>query len=505
MPLQRPTSKLVLLGVIILSLLGFGYSLFGNLYRRSPDLVSPPCLKSAPVASSRTFYVDPIRGTDAGNGSVERPWRNLQRIIDAKLVGSQFAETPIYQYWIARILGTQPTARIYDNPDSIVGDGDTILLATGDYGPLNLRGIINRAPITISGAPGANARFSQILMEGTAHFAFKDFEVSSKAWATGTRHLVNMRPEPRARRSNGISFSGLRVGGQDSIANLTPEQWAKNSNNGFLMFGDCLNIDKSKVHDVHIGVSLYHVTKALVSNNEIHDYSVDGIDFSGNDIVIRNNVIRDHWPTGDALHPDCMQGQSTPHNPTFGPVLIEHNVCLSDTSARHSKRLQGINIFDGKWVDVKVECNFVRPTIAHGISMYGVNSATIANNIVIGWPDAPTAPWISSMPSKEGRYPVANLITNNQSTAYLNAVHGAPFPHAEMIKNLRVNMNDPQILQMLSVPISGVRLVKNEWLSPAWDLSGDTRFKPLQRPTYNAIISVEQAKADLAALPGCAS
>ena len=502
MQLRLKKSHLITGVVLALALVISGYSAFSEAFEGRAAPFSPACQPAGSAATARTFYVDPQRGTDDGDGSLAHPWRSLQSVIDANLVGSQFSEIPRHHYWLARLTGQRPVARLYDNPHNIVGDGDTIRLASGDHGALTIKGIYNRAAITISGMPGAKAHFSSVQIEGSANFLFKDFEVRSTRRPSAGRYLVNLRPTPRSPRSNNITFVGVQVGGTESISSSSPEQWAKKSSDGILMFGECQKIEHSVVHDVHTGIALYQVTNARVEDVEIRDFSVDGLEFSGTGIVIRNNVIRDHWPTGDELHPDCMQGQSTPDNPRYGNILIEGNICLSDTSTKRSVRLQGINIFNGDWSNVTVRCNFVRPTISHGISMYGIKKLTIDSNIVIGWPGIYTA-WISAMPSLDQRDPAQNTIANNQATGYLNAIHGGPQSVAAMMKNHQVNRFDAQITETLSRRITGVSLDRNAWLNPVWDMATETRFKRLDRPGYTTLISVEQAKADLAAMPGC--
>lgn len=499
---RRLKAKLMLPLAVAVAVLGLVLFVYGGAGTGRPVPGVPSCGPTVAASSSRTFHVDPLRGTDDGDGSIKRPWRSLQHVVDARQIGSQTLETRRLQYWKARLLRNHPAPRLYDNPAAVVRDGDTVLLATGDHGKLDLRGIYNRLPITIAGAPGADPVFSSVNIEGVANFRFQNFAVETAEWSANDRFRITMRPDPTARRSNNVAFDRLRVGGRNSIADFTPAEWAQTSSDGVLLFGDCLSITRSAVHDVHNAIVLYQVRKANVENVEIRDFSVDGIDFSGNSIAIRNNVIRDHWPTGDDLHPDCMHGQSTPDRPRYGPVLIEGNVCLSDLSARRSQIFQGINIFDGRWDDVTIRCNFVRPTLWHGISLYGVDSARIEHNIVMGWPGDIT-PWIASMPSKQGRDPTANLITGNKSTGYLNAIHGGPLAPSQMTQILKINAKDKKLQEGLAKPVSGVTLSDNEWLSPSSALFVDKRFGQVERLSPAQPISIAQAKAEIAAIRDC--
>ncbi len=53
-------------------------------------------LSFAAVSSEAAdFYVDPINGPRAGNGSIDAPWRSIQAVFDAGLVESRkWAQLP---------------------------------------------------------------------------------------------------------------------------------------------------------------------------------------------------------------------------------------------------------------------------------------------------------------------------------------------------------------------------------------------------------------------------
>ncbi len=497
-------NRLPILLMAIIALTGGAAALIAFLLASSPPAYSNACLVGAAMPAGRTYHVDPVHGTDAGDGSSARPWRSLQRVIDAGLVGSQIWEVDRLRYWPARLVGRTAPARIIDNAANVVGGGDTILLAPGDHGAVTLRGIVNRAPITIRGSDGMAARLSSLRIEGASNFTFDTMTVSSPQRSASHRYLVDLRPEPDARRSANIVFRNLQVGGQTGISQFSAQEWAQKSSDGMRLFGDCIDVHAGRVQNVHSGIVLYQVHKASVEQVDVANFSVDGIAFSGNDIVIRDNLVRDHWPTADGLHPDCIQGQATEGAPRYGPVLIERNVCLSDTSDRHSQVLQGITIFNGRWSGVTIRCNFVRPTMQHGISLYGVDSARIERNIVIGWDGANNA-WIAAMPSKENRQPTANVIVGNQSAGYLNAVTGAPNSVGAMLENLRINPRDAVIRKTLSREITGVHLQDNVWVNPAWDMSADRRFTTVDAPEYSSVVSTGQARAKLAATADCRS
>ncbi|MEQ8411087.1 MAG: hypothetical protein RIC51_12065 [Erythrobacter sp.] len=66
------------------------------------------------------------------------------------------------------------------------------------------------------------------------------------------------------------------------------------------------------MHDFESAIRVYVSRHVRVADNEVFHISVDGLQFSGDDIAIRDNLIRDQIATPDKLHPDCMQGQQPP-------------------------------------------------------------------------------------------------------------------------------------------------------------------------------------------------
>jgi hypothetical protein len=212
-----------------------------------------------------------------------------------------------------------------------------------------------------------------------------------------------------------------------------------------------------------------------VANNTIRDFSVDGIQFSGRDVFIRDNAIFDQWPMPDPLHPDCMQGQP-PDGQVFGPVTISGNLCVRALASAARDRFDaarpldrfgwhGIGIFSGRWRGVTIRCNTILPGAQHGLAIYGMAGALVEHNVVAGLTeDEPS--WIAAMPSREGRQPVDVLIRGNRATAYLNAVQNGPKPFDAMIDIIRVRRRDAVLVDILRNPIEGVTLKDNVWLVP---------------------------------------
>src|SRR5262249_5598969 len=103
-------------------------------------LVPALLLCAAFGARANDFYVDPIAGSDAGDGSAASPWRSLQSVFDDGLIETQ--DWPNYPYEDGMQLVTV-------NAGAPVRAGDTIWLRSGYHGDLVIEHAYNAAPITI--------------------------------------------------------------------------------------------------------------------------------------------------------------------------------------------------------------------------------------------------------------------------------------------------------------------------------------------------------------------
>lgn len=443
-----------------------------SLWMRGRDQEAPalPPAQACSLPASgpgRVLHIDPSRGRASGDGTRERPWRDLNQLIDEGLLGESERHVGLVDRLAARLLGRTPRVQLRHRPKAIVRAGDTLSLASGSYGDVDLSGLVNSGFVTIMAAPGARPEFTSLNLAQASHFIVKGISVSAPSAPPRTRQLVNTyRPGPI--RADNIVLDALDVHSTLPIRTADPADFALRAPSGVVMEGDCLTLSRSRVHDVKNGVAIVRGRQVLITDNHIFDISVDGIQFSGWDIAISGNLIFDQWATTDPLHPDCMQGQPQSLQ-TYGPVSITGNACIRRFSRMATRGpeptdtfgWQGISIFDGRWRNVTVRCNLVQPVAQHGIALYGVDAALIERNVVLGTTKGLS--WIAVLPSKEGRQSTATVIRNNRATAYLNAVHQASLPKEKMIDILRVNRRDKDLVEVLRNPILGVELSQNVW------------------------------------------
>jgi hypothetical protein len=123
------------------------------------------------------FYIDPEHGDAAGDGSADKPWRNLQETIDRGLVQSRG--------WAA--LPYNPQRKLVPkNEGAPIKPGDTIWLRSGNHGDVTIRKHFNAGVITIAAQPGHTPRFRSLLLQSSSHWVLKGLHVSPE-FGTGPK------------------------------------------------------------------------------------------------------------------------------------------------------------------------------------------------------------------------------------------------------------------------------------------------------------------------------
>jgi len=152
-------------------------------------------LAGAAAAPADDFYVDPVLGSPAGDGSAANPWRTLQEVVEAGLIETRDWESHPYVPGLGFVIV---------NPGAPVGAGDTIWLRTGYHGELFLRGAYNAAPITIAAEPGHAPRLSSVLLQATQNWIVRGLSVSPRT----PRRRSGPAPSSRSRATTGGAHPG---------------------------------------------------------------------------------------------------------------------------------------------------------------------------------------------------------------------------------------------------------------------------------------------------------
>src|SRR5512139_2168883 len=84
-----------------------------------------------PPVGATDFYVDPVNGSDSGDGSAANPWRTLQAVIAANLIETR--------NWDSLPYGSG-SVLVPVNAGAPVKAGDTLWLRTGYHGEVVISG-----------------------------------------------------------------------------------------------------------------------------------------------------------------------------------------------------------------------------------------------------------------------------------------------------------------------------------------------------------------------------
>ena len=139
---------------------------------------------------------------------------------------------------------------------------------------------------------------------------------------------------------------------------------------------------------------------------------------TASNLIIRGNLIHDgHHTESEPLHADGIQGWTLKGNINKN-VTIESNTIIKTGDSKVSY-MQGISIFDGKWDGLTVVNNVVVTNHWHGIALYGVKNAMVANNTVVASDPGVHPTWIMVTKGKDG-VPSSNAIVRNNIVTILN-------------------------------------------------------------------------------------
>jgi hypothetical protein len=297
----------------------------------------------------RTFYLDPERGSDVGDGSTARPWATL--------------------------------AVVLRRHQSDLRAGDRLLLGSGDHGVAIINGQ-NQGFVTIAAEPGAAPRVQGFTVTG-AHWIIENLNIQK----SGAGKLVNI-----VRGAHDIIFDHNQVSSQDDVQHWSPTDWAKNAPGAFNVDGRggtrCITISNNDIQHVTNPITLF-ATDVLFTKNKIDHFGGDGINYSGDNLVISRNVITNAMAIDTGQHIDGMQG-FTPGGTgwvrhPYDRVTIDGNVVIrqTDPTLAAPVYMQGIDAFSDDWTNLKVINNIVVTNTYAGISFSSVHHGLIANNTVV--------------------------------------------------------------------------------------------------------------------------
>ena len=374
-------------------------------------------LCTALPAAAKSFYIDPVAGSDTGDGSAAQPWRSLQTVLDGGLVAT--SNWPNYPY-------TPTMTLVAVNPGAPIKSGDTLWLRDGYYGDVVISHMYNSALIMIAAQPGHTPRIRSLRVQSAQHWGLRGLSISpSYASPYVKTTLADISNHNYFGPTWDIELSDSSLFSVADASGWGATEWINQASNGISVGGSRINVRGNSVRNVRFGISVGGAD-AVISRNVIDGFSADGLRGLGDHGVFEYNRVQNvkiGSSAGDDNHDDGFQswsvGSGGVGTGTVTGVVLRGNIFINSTDPNDPLRnsMQGIGCFDGFFVDWVVENNVVITDHWHGISFYGMRDSRIVNNTVIDInSESPGPPWIMVTAHKDGRHSSNVLVRNNLAT-----------------------------------------------------------------------------------------
>lgn len=437
---------------------------------------------SVDAYAGNTFYVDPVSGSMTNDGSVARPWSSLQEVLDGAFVETTaYSSYPYYEADRMRVV----------NDGAPVKPGDTIVLAGGDYGELHIYDMYNLREITIRAADGEMPRFSRVHVRAASGWRLSGLTIDMSLAAAPTQDSLLAIESHGWRgpcRDIVVESCSLSSDSDADPRSLTAAQWNALACSGISANGDRITLDGNRLSTVNFGITVMG-NDCLVRGNAIDGFCGDGMRGLGDDLVFEYNTVENCYVVNDN---HCDGFQSWADIDTGDPperVTLRGNRIFQWTGERPalSEYLQGIGLFDGPYVDWRIENNLVVTDMYHGISVYHGIDCVVVNNTVVDEQAAPSyydddgtphymAPWIMVTDDKDGTASSGCVVRNNVAPS-VTAGSGCAADHnyEAAIGEYASLFVSPDDLDFRLLP--GTALVDSGYyaLAPAFDVEGKLR------------------------------
>jgi hypothetical protein len=378
-----------------------------------------------PVVSGNTYYVDPVNGSDDGDGSAQNPWRTLQQVIEDGLI----------EYYQRAEPYNPESALTVVNEGAPVRGGDRLLLRSGYHGHVACNAFIFDQWLTIAAQDGHRPVLSQFKLEGAFEKIYlkhltllKDsYEGPGTYWEANainynSNACLYLASSDYWGMGSYVKVNGLTVGTTVDATDWTTADWVAKSAAGIsLRSVTHAEIVNCRIENISFGLNIEYASDHTVAvNNVIKNYSGDGCRLISNNVFLAYNTITDCLKVDDN-HDDAIQSYSRGADNSPGTGILYNNVIrgnliigTTDFSNPLAGSPQGIGCFDGFFDGWVVENNVVIVDHYHGISFYGMRNSFILNNTVIdqGYGND-TSPWIMVTDHKNGTPSRNCTVANN--------------------------------------------------------------------------------------------
>ncbi len=365
-------------------------------------------IKINKISRNNKFYVDVNNGNDNDDGSLNHPWKTLQNVIDTKIQTREYDNLPF-----------SDNSHLTDkNVNAPVKPGDVIVLKQGNYGFLNINRAYNTDFITIEGE-NKNVFLSGVKITGASRFRLHNLNIThDNSGYNKDNVLVSIRNDNYFGKVNYIVIDECNINSTADSSSWSLADWLAKSANAIHSDGENVMLFKNKLKNINVAISVKG-NNSVVINNDIENFSEDGIRVLGSSNLIENNVIQNCYNI-NRNHNDGIQSFTT-NGVSVSNVIVRNNKIFGHIMMNYSSEgtvgLQGIGCFDGFYKNWRVENNLIVVDNWHGITFRGAENVKIVNNTVIDLnldnSNNKPSPWIMIESHKDGRVSTNSVIRNN--------------------------------------------------------------------------------------------
>lgn len=203
-------------------------------------------------------------------------------------------------------------------------DGDRIILATGDYGNVDIRGRQWTANVTLESASADQpARMETLTVNATSHLVIKSVEIGRARRADEPDYVVFAL----FRGVNDIILDNIFVRG-------SMDDNALNDGNGVNVIGSRnVMIRASRFEQLGRGLQMSASTDLMLKDNIFRAMRTDGMNFANvQRVTIEGNRFSDFF-VGKGDHPDAIQFWTSGTNQSSTDIVIRNNQILQGRGA----------------------------------------------------------------------------------------------------------------------------------------------------------------------------
>lgn len=338
------------------------------------------------VCIASTFYINPIIGSNLGDGSLTSPWHTLEHVVNSNFIESRSYVTPY----------DQNAPQIVDkNLGAPIKAGDTIILYTGLHGEVFLNNYVNADFITIKAARNNYPIIKNIHVRAGKKWRIEGVRVSSEPYGSYiSDKLIFLESHSWQGPVSSIEIKDCELFSTNTAWTLAND-WVTKASSGIVIRGDSILVENNSLENIRLGITMQGENIQVIGNS-IKNFSADGIRILGSNNLVELNTIKNCYDV-DGNHDDGIQSYTT------GGLVVDNNIVRRNMIINYENpnqpllgSLQGIGCFNGPFNNWIVENNLVIVDHWHGVSFYGGHNCHIINNTIIDpTPDITPGPaWI---------------------------------------------------------------------------------------------------------------